>query len=351
MKKFLKKILNIRSNFKNWYKTVFRAKSDYHVPFYTKFIFALRGFTVNEYINYNLKENDYKNYISDYVRRKTYYINGAYKIILDDKVLFEEIFNDYVKVPINYAWINNGQIYGLHDFKIDNIIDFLNKQKISVLKWVEGHEGKGTYIIESTSNNSFLINGVESSEKEVLKIFNCYGQAILCEYINQSKFLEKLYPYATNTIRIVCAKKKDEKKFRIIKTVQRIGTNSSKPIDNLCAGGLVCDIDINTGKLNSAYAFEGDMDKRLIFFDNHPDTGAQIKGKIIPNWQDLKRDILDLTNQFPYLNFVAWDILLTDGGYCIIEGNNSSGVRLFQTIHGVKNNDELGDIYKNYNIF
>ena len=93
----------------------------------------------------------------------------------------------------------------------------------------------------------------------------------------------------------------------------------------------------------------GTMERRLVFYNKHPDTDVQISGKIIPNWVQIKKEIVDLTNKFPYLNFVAWDVLLTNNGIYIIEGNASSGCGMFQMQHGVKN-EELGDIYRNYNI-
>ena len=43
------------------------------------------------------------------------------------------------------------------------------------------------------------------------------------------------------------------------------------------------------------------------------------------------------------------NVLLTDDGFCIIEGNASSGCGIFQMEHGVRNS-ELGDIYRSYGV-
>ena len=42
-------------------------------------------------------------------------------------------------------------------------------------------------------------------------------------------------------------------------------------------------------------------------------------------------------------------VLLTEDGYCIIEGNASSGCGIFQMERGVRN-DLLGEIYKSYGV-
>ncbi len=175
------------------------------------------------------------------------------------------------------------------------------------------------------------------------------GNAILCEYITQSSFAASLYPNSTNTIRIVCAKKRGQAKAEFITAVQRVGCDDSIPVDNLSSGGIVISIDGKTGELGTGYAIHGRKDRVMVPFKCHPDTGAQFTGKRIPGWESLVSEIVNLTNALPYLNFVAWDILLTDDGYSIIEGNASSGCGLFQVEHGVRNS-KLGDIYRSYNI-
>lgn len=350
VKVLIKKISYPIMQLREWRILVWKVNTDYSIPLFTKIKFALKGFTSNEYIWYDLEHNDYREYISDYERIRSREINSQYKIILDSKLLFDEIFRNYVRVPQIYAWVSDGLVYGLHDKEIDNetLLPFLKEINVCVLKLENGCEGKGTYVIQYI-DEQFILNGFVMHENDVKKLILTNGKAILCEYMYQSEFENSLYPNATNTIRIVCAKKKGEAKAHIIKAVQRIGNDACKPVDNVSAGGYASEIDLKTGELGPAIAKCGPMERRMIEFDVHPDTGAQITGKVIPNWNTLKTEIIDLTNRFPYLNFVAWDVLLTEDGFCIIEGNASSGCGMFQMKHGVKN-DELGDIYRSYGI-
>lgn len=340
----------LRKKIMKWKNIVWDVSTDFKVSYKKKIEYAIKGFNVNEYIWYNLEKNDYKQYISEYNRMESRKINGDYKFILDDKIVFEEIFRNYTHVPINYAWISDGTIYGLHDYQVnnDNILEFLNDVGKSVFKYLGGGGGGGTYIFEVYDENIF-INGKLSSKEDVIDIFNRKGQSILCEYISQSKFSAMLYPKTTNTIRIVCAKMKEQKEVEIIAAVQRIGCNASIPVDNFHSGGLASEINLDTGELNYAISCLGEMKNRLKYFECHPDTGAEIKGIIIPNWKSIKDEIRDLTNKIPYINFVAWDVLLTDEGYCIIEGNASSSCDLFQMNNGMKNS-KLGDVYKSYGL-
>lgn len=342
--RFLKRLVK-------WYRKVWKSPSDFKISPVDRIRYAAKGFTINEAVWYDFAHNDYRDYISDFERVRSRQINGKYKMILDDKLLFEEIFRRYTRVPATYAWISDGNIFGMHEYRLDeeSVFDFLRDVKIAVLKREDGFEGKGTYVIQAKDDGGFCVNGADKTPEELQRLFSYHGQAILCEYMHQSAFEQSLYPHSTNTLRIVCAKKKGEKKAHIIKAVQRIGNDACKPVDNMSAGGFASEIDLETGELGPGVAKLGVMERRMIPYESHPDTGGQIAGRVIPQWDELKTSITDLTNKFPYLNLVAWDVLLLEDGFCIIEGNASSGCGMFQMEHGVRN-AELGEIYRSYGI-
>lgn len=85
--------------FRKAYNIIWKAKSEFSVPYFTRLRFALKGFNVNEIVWFDLKNNDYNNYISEYKRLMSREINGPYKFILDDKLVFEEVFGQYTTVP------------------------------------------------------------------------------------------------------------------------------------------------------------------------------------------------------------------------------------------------------------
>lgn len=337
----------------DWRRRVWKAKNEYGIPAPTKVKYALRGFTPNEVVWFNFKTNDYREYISDNERLRSREINGIYKTILDDKLLFEEVFRQYVRVPKIYAWISDGEVYGLHGTEVDNrsFIRFLGQVGAAVLKWENGYEGKGTFVIFAKGEGDFLVNGETMDAKGIRRLLrDARGNSILCEYMVQGAFAKSLYPEATNTLRIVCAKKKGERSVRILGAVQRVGNERSKPVDNVSQGAISCRVDLETGVLGRGVVAKSEhKGGGVVYFENHPDTGAQLAGRVIPGWDALKKEIVDLTNRFPYLGLVAWDVLLTDEGFCVIEGNASAGCVMFQMEHGARGG-EIGDIYRSYGI-
>ncbi len=343
-------ILKQYRKYKDWKRVVWAPKAAKKVPLTAKISYALKGFREDEYLVYNFASNDYREYISEYERLKARDINGEYKFILDDKLIFEEVVGQYANVPRNYAWVNDGIVYGLHgsDLSNDNLLEHLAGYGKTVLKWNGRGGGDGTYVIAPT-DDGFVVNDEPKSDDEVRSLFERKGNAILCQYITQSAFPASLYPHTTNTMRIVCAKKKGQARAEFIAAAQRVGSKASIPVDNLHKGGMTISIDPDTGVLGRAAAKVGKMANDGTTFDRHPDTGEVFTGRKVPDWDKIVTEMVELTNKLPYLNFVAWDILLTDDGISVIEGNASSGVGLFQMEHGIRDS-KFGDVLKSYGI-
>ena len=68
------------------------------------------GFTANQFYIFNLRENDRREYLSEYDWFKSRLLNKPYDYILNDKFLFNEIARQYVAVPEIYAVKKDGSI-------------------------------------------------------------------------------------------------------------------------------------------------------------------------------------------------------------------------------------------------
>ena len=84
-------------------------------------------------------------------------------------------------------------------------------------------------------------------------------------------------------------------------------------------------------------------------YNVHPDSGHPIKGVVIPNWESIKKGVLEASSHFPYLDIIAWDILPTPDGFTVIEANTSSGVNIIQ-LWGPQRYGRLGQFYRDHGI-
>lgn len=328
-----------------YYNNVIKAKHIFKVPLLTKIKMNLKGFTADQYVLYNLKENNIKEYISEFERWKTRGINGRYNLIADDKLIFEEIFGKYVNVPKNFAWIKNGIAHGFTKqcFTKDHLISLFKSEKKIILKPAYGTGGgRGIHLINIIQSDIYLDDRI--IEQETLhNLITGLDDYIITEFIEQHDYSSKLFAKTTNTIRLVTIID-DEGIVSIPYAMHRIGLKSTIPVDNASKGGLISKINIETGELSEAKRY---FDKNV--YINHPDSGSRIEGVKIPFWNNVKEIVVEVAQKFPYIYFIAWDIVITKDSFSVIEINASSGLNIFQIWEGIRNT-ELGDFYKRHKV-
>jgi hypothetical protein len=69
----------------------------------------------------------------------------------------------------------------------------------------------------------------------------------------------------------------------------------------------------------------------LARYEAHPESGARIAGVFLPFWTEVREGLLEVCRAVPFLRYVGWDIIITEDGFKILEGNNHSGVNSIQT--------------------
>ena len=165
--------------------------------------------------------------------------------------------------------------------------------------------GRGVQIFEC---------GTESAEIEELfnNLLNTYsGIFLMEELIQQAEPLKKLHPHSVNTIRATTIILNGE--LIIYHPFLRIGWGGNI-VDNGGADGILCGIDIETGKIFSA-------GNRLGNLEVHPTTGEQLIGMEIPYWEEAKAFVKELASVVPDNHYTGWDLALTPNGWVMVEGN------------------------------
>lgn len=102
--------------------------------------------------------------------------------------------------------------------------------------------------------------------------------------------------------------------------VYRIGTKQSSPADNWTQGGISALIDIETGRIGKGVIYPRNGKK--YFLKNIRKLVQELKGNLIPNWDKIK-ELLNASNKNKYIKYIGWDVVITDEGIKVIEGNCS----------------------------
>lgn len=341
--KIIKKIKSIKHSYE-LRKNVIKEKKYLKVPFLRRLQMYAQGFKSDYWLLYNLKENDRKEFITRYEYYLTRDIDNEYKILFDDKILFEKVFSKYVNVAKTYAYIMDNNIYDGND-NIMNEIEFFNlieKEKKILVKPIYMAAYKGIFIIEK-KEEGFCVNNKVMQRKEIYELIKCKNKSIVTEFIEQTGYAHKIFPESVNTIRVVTIKKVNSTEYVIPYAVHRFGTEDTIPVDNASKGGLFCLIDVETGKLGKAKNITQNK-----IWDEHFNTHERIEGVEVPNWNKIKESLIKAHRQFPLIPFIAWDVAVTNDDYRIIEANKSSEPFLYQAFGKGLRNTELGEFYKYY---
>ena len=186
-----------------------------------------------------------------------------------------------------------------------------------VLKNPFGQVGKAVFVLNvDYSINGPLITNIPVTKMTSKKIKKGYILAEEC--VTQHKILMNLFPDALNTIRVTTFLHSNGV-VEVLYAILRIGFD--KPVDNFDAGGISALIDLNTGVVIGKGVFKDPFKSREL--EKHPVTNSPILGLQIPYWQDILKMIKAAAMIVPSVRTVGWDVIVTDNGPALLEGNDN----------------------------
>lgn len=155
------------------------------------------------------------------------------------------------------------------------------------------------------------------NEEEIQSALNnaVEQRAVIEQCIVGCDELQSFHPSSLNTIRVVTIA--HEGRAKILTSFLRIGAGGHV-VDNLGAGGLRANIDIETGIVDSDGLY---IDGKRA--SHHPNTGIAFNGFQIPHWDVVKQECIKASMLVTQSKVVGWDIAITANGEVdIIEANH-----------------------------
>lgn len=251
--------------------------------------------------------------------QSTYFTSGMQKALSAhfDKLQYRDIFVNKENFLEKFA-DTTGRVWGVSNrMTLDEFLDrFKNCSKI----------------LYKPSNNGNGGNGIEvftmEDPIETYDAIQNLPRGIVEEYLIQHPKMSELYPNSVNTIRVATVSWQDEETgeehFEIAYASLRIGSGGSN-VDNFTTGGMVANVDLNTGKtLTAGVNVEGTN------YPEHPDTGTPIKGFEIPYFKEGLELVRKSCTGAGIHGYIGWDVAITEHGPVLIEANVDPGNRLLQ---------------------
>lgn len=254
---------------------------------------------------YNLNKEQRDTYITrernnEIVRK---YNNKEYFHIFENKDEFNTLFKDYIKRD----WIK------VKDTPKEKVIAFMEKHNEFMAKPIDGGCGHG---IEKINTANY-----KSLDEVYDKLTEGNNNFELEEVIKQHSEVSKIYPDAINTVRVVTILKDNVP--HVICAYFRIG--NGKYVDNFNSGGMVAPVNELTGEV-----VDRAIDKKKNLYENHPQTGAKIKGFKFPDWDKAISMCKEASKVVPQMGYIGWDVCFTPNGPIFVEGNEFPGHDIYQ---------------------
>lgn len=147
------------------------------------------------------------------------------------------------------------------------------------------------------------------------------GFHLLEEPVEPHPYAAAIFPHALNTVRVLMGRSPEGAAPILLGAAHRFGTSRSAPKDNFKSGGVVAHVDPASGVL-SGVLVHGPGRARVVL-DHHPETGARVEGKAIPEWPAMLATARRCADAFPWLVYAGFDIALAPDGPVLIEINVS----------------------------
>ena len=261
---------------------------------------------------------------SDFIRKDSFANKSRFKWrnsitdpkyidLFDNKLWFYDNFKKY----LGRNYINSNEV------TYDEFCDFIKKCSGKIfVKYSYGYGGKDVRCFNIKSSS------------EIDKLYSELKGKDFCieEELVQSDDIRQFSLNSVNTFRIVTIIGSSGK-VHIAAAILRIGVGDAQ-VDNFSSGGICAHIDCETGIIKTSGRTK-DGKEFLI----SPDTGKQIIGYRIPDWENYKDFAKLLASQFTTVRYVGWDIIKDENGkFCVIEGNREAGVGMVESmmLGGVK---------------
>jgi hypothetical protein len=151
------------------------------------------------------------------------------------------------------------------------------------------------------------------------------GFSMLEDYISQHHVLASLHSTSVNTVRIVTYIA-DRRHVEVWGALLRIGCGTT--VDNFDSGGLTAPIDMRSGRINAPAVSKDPFDSKE--YSSHPTSGSPILDLQIPFWSECLELARSAAHRIPEVRTVGWDIVITEHGPTLLEGNDNWDKTHFQ---------------------
>lgn len=312
------------------------------------------GFYAESACAYQLSDQTKGNYLSDYDFCKLWPLNDWQRIWINDKLTFEYTlagteFSHFL--PEYYYYSSKGRLLALLDSRMDVSLDgflsLLREKGEFACKPCNGTESAGFHKLTCDAD-SFGIDGMPADAKGIGSFLREHPNYVFTEYLHPSQDMAEIDPLI-HTLRLVVIDPTGVDpvpiasylRFAVGNKDSQSGANYQRPTsDDICSYNV--EFDIETGRYGNgklAYA------TKVLDMPRHPDSGILVEGAV-DAWQELLASIKRLSLRLGPVEYMGFDIGITDHGPKIMEINSHPGIKYLQIFKPLLTNELAAEYYR-----
>jgi hypothetical protein len=213
----------------------------------------------------------------------------------------------------------------------------ISEQSSLFVKSVDGSFGEGAFRVTRLGDR-FEYEGRTGTAAE-LYAYLCAGLDRYVGWIvqprvkNHLQIAQMMSPDTLGTIRVVTWLHSGVAKAVAAVMKVPVGASVTDNFHHGKSGNLLAAFDLTTGRLSMPRGSIRQDWPVMRSFPEHPDSGAQLEGFIVPYWSDVVQLALKAQQSLPLLRSAGWDIAVTDAGVKLLEGNNVYATDILQIAH------------------
>lgn len=301
---------------------------------------------------YGVTKENHPNYMSDFVfyQPRNYIQTREIESLYEHKccTFFSlQPFKD--SMPRHYFFLRKGRVVPLdvdekRDYSITSIVSLIKEKPIAAKACVGGH-GLGFFKLVYDSNEGlFIVNNIQSkNEEELLSLLSQLDNYIITDFeIPKKDYVDLCGPNAFAVIRVITVfDPKDGP--QLTAALIRLGCKESGVTTDY-RGTIYCGITLDDGvTFKPLIRITDDLCAPC---PEHPDTHKQLSGLSIPDWESLKKLVLDVSGYLAITPYLVIDIVPTDRGFAILEINSHGQVRNMEPFYPFFENKYNRKVFK-----
>lgn len=296
------------------------------------------GFLAESLSQYNLKDYKMSQYMSESDYYKVWPLNSWTRVWINDKLTLKYMlanteFSDIM--PEYYFYNTENGLRALidnntKDQTFEGFCELLKDKKVFACKPCNGSGSQGFFKIEFNGKD-YLVNGKTVSKFDLEQFLLSHPNYVFTEYLRPEKSMAKIDPNI-HTIRLVVLNK-DGLNPAIVGGYLRFASNMTGEVNYIHSLSdfknsfmIFTDINFKTGEFGNAVSC---YSTRVEPLSVRPDSKQEIKGTI-PFWDDVVDKVISISKRFFGIEWMGFDIGITDSGVKIMEINSHPGIKYMQ---------------------